>query len=95
MPPHIVKPDYAEGGLPLSELEAKKAAGKPVDIHAGAELDALRHAAKVAREVRHRRPKWPLHRTISDSAAVCRRSLVKVRRACRCWTSRAASCVLA
>jgi hypothetical protein len=56
VPPHIVKPDYAEGGLPLSELEAKKAAGKPVDIHAGAELDALRHAAKVAREVRHRRP---------------------------------------
>jgi hypothetical protein len=26
-------------------------AGKPVDVRVGAELEALRHAAKVAREV--------------------------------------------
>lgn len=49
VPDHIIKPDYADTGIPTSEIEARKA--QVIERMTPAELDIIRRVGKIARTV--------------------------------------------
>uniref|UniRef100_A0A0G4HYE1 Methionine aminopeptidase n=1 Tax=Chromera velia CCMP2878 TaxID=1169474 RepID=A0A0G4HYE1_9ALVE len=50
VPPHIQKPDYADTGVPESELRVKNKGGKTIEEKTKEQIERLREACKIGRE---------------------------------------------